>query len=184
MPPRAEAELQREDSQARNQRNPLNLPALRGYVDRLTTVTRSWVDWSDPDEWKKQLPWTVKISPAVENKPFLEVLRANGIEVVNDIACFIQSAMTSARWDRRVSRIEGFCAGAKYALLDAIPGDPGNSQLGGTRDPEAWVSDRNWVGKSLVETAPDYPRVLNNNELYRVLQQKVCENVKRYPKRL
>ncbi|RSL88873.1 hypothetical protein CEP52_015067 [Fusarium oligoseptatum] len=171
MPPLAGEDRQGDNNRVRNTRNHLNLPALRGYVERLTNVTREWVDWSEPDEWKKRLANTIKISPAVENRPFLEVLGANGIEVVDDIACFIQSSLTSARWDRRVSHIERFCAGAGFALLDTIPVDPVNSQLE-ARDPEAWVSDRNQVVEALAEPPPDYPRILNNNELFQVLQKK------------
>ncbi|RMJ09624.1 hypothetical protein CDV36_010751 [Fusarium kuroshium] len=156
---------------SQSSRNRSKFPTLRGFVERWTTTTLAWVDWSEPDAWKKQLANVTKISPEVENRPFLEVLRENGIEIMNEIACFIQPSMSSARWDRRVSHIEGFCAGAKFALQDAIPAGPGNSLLDGARDPEAWVSDRNWVGET-AGPPPNHPRVLDNNGLYHVLLKK------------
>ncbi|KAL2675353.1 hypothetical protein Neosp_011537 [[Neocosmospora] mangrovei] len=173
MQPNAEADRRRENNEAQKPRNPLNHPAFRGYVERFerwTTATLEWVDWSEPDEWRKRLR-TAKISPTIENKSLLEVLREGGIEI-DDIPCFIQPSRSSARWDRRVAQIEKFCAGGEFVLQNTIAGDPERSGVTGTQAPEAWVSDRNWVGDAPVDPRPNYPRILDNNELYQVLQKK------------
>lgn len=175
MQPNTEGERRRENKEAQKPRNPLKHPAFRGYVERFerwTTATLEWVDWFEPDEWRKRLASTAKISPTIENKPFVEALRGNGIEI-DDIPCFIQPSRSSARWDRRVSQIERFCAGGEFVLQNAIAGDPERSEVTGTQEPEAWVSDRNWVDEALVGPRPDYPRILDNKKLYLVLQKKV-----------
>ncbi|UPK98849.1 hypothetical protein LCI18_009784 [Fusarium solani-melongenae] len=174
MQPNTEGERRRENNEAQKPRNPLKHPAFRDYVERFerwTTATLEWVDWFEPDEWKKRLASTHKISPEVENKPFVESLRGNGIEF-DDIPCFIWLSKSSARWDRRVSQIERFCASGEFVLQNAIAGDPERSELTGTQEPEAWVSDRNWVDEALVGPRPDYPRILDNKKLYLVLQKK------------
>ncbi|EEU48123.1 uncharacterized protein NECHADRAFT_75383 [Fusarium vanettenii 77-13-4] len=150
-------------------------PAFRGYVERFerwTTATLEWVDWSEPDEWRKRLTRTAKISPDIENKALLEVLREGDIEI-DDIPCFIQPSRSSARWDRRVSQIEKFCAGGEFVLQNTIAGDPERSEVTGTQEPEAWVSDRNWVDEALVGPRPNYPRILDNKKLFRVLEKTV-----------
>ncbi|RTE79654.1 hypothetical protein BHE90_005831 [Fusarium euwallaceae] len=172
MPPNPEGERRRENDEAQNPRNPPNRPAFRAYFERIErwkTATLEWV--SEPDEWKKRLTKTIKISPKVENKPFLEVLGGNGIES-DAIPCFIQPSRSSARWSRRVSRIERFCEGGTYVLQDAIPGGPEISEFSGTPEPEAWVSDRNWVEEGFVGDHPNYPRILDNKTLHLVLLKK------------
>ncbi|KAM0441053.1 hypothetical protein ACHAPT_000358 [Fusarium lateritium] len=172
MQPSTERERPTDNRQAQNLPNPFKFTALRGCVQRLTTATLELVEWSEPDEWKKRLANTDKISPEDENKPFQELLRHFGVEPENDVASFIQPYMLSARWDRRVSHIEGFCAGGEFALQNAVPAGPETSPLEGTQEPEAWVSDRNWVDETLVGPRPDYPRILNNNRFHLVLQKK------------
>ncbi|KAI8684844.1 hypothetical protein NCS57_00151500 [Fusarium keratoplasticum] len=172
MQPSTAEERRTENQQPQKARNPLKFNALRGYVQRFEQWTLEWVDWSDPDEWRKRLANTTKISPADENTPFLEAMRENDVELEDDIACFIQPSISSARWERRVLHIAGFCVGAEFTLHNTIPVDPAVSQLIGAQEPEAWVSDRNWVDETLVGPRPNYPPILNNRQLYLVLQKK------------
>ncbi|RSL64956.1 hypothetical protein CEP54_004427 [Fusarium duplospermum] len=172
MPPNPEGERRRENDEAQNPRNPLKRPPLRGYFERIerwTTATLEWV--SEPDEWRRRLAKTDKISPTVENKPFIEFIGGIGIES-DDIPSFIQPSRRSARWSRRVSRIERFCEGGGFVLRDAIVGDPERSEFPGTQEPEAWVSDRNWVEENFVGDRPNYPRILDNKTLHLVLLKK------------
>lgn len=175
MQPHTEGQRRRENNEAQIPRNPLKRSAFRGYFEQLErwkTATLEWAEWLEPDEWKRRLASTHKISPEVENKPFVESLRGNGIDF-DDIPCFIQLSKSSARWDRRVAQIERFCASGEFILQSAIEGDPERSGVTGAQEPEAWVSDRNWVEEGLVGPRHEYPRILDNKKLYLVLQKTV-----------
>ncbi|RSL60135.1 hypothetical protein CEP53_005546 [Fusarium sp. AF-6] len=170
MEPRTERERRREQRQAPNARDPLKFAAFGGYVKRLTTATLELV--SETDEWKKRFPNDYKISPEVENKPFGDLLRENELDF-DDIGWLMRPSTSSARCERRVLHVERFCAGAEFVLHNAVPVDPGNSELVEAEEPEAWVSDRNWVEETLVGPRPNYPLILDNKKLYQVLQKKV-----------
>ncbi|UPK97298.1 hypothetical protein LCI18_008233 [Fusarium solani-melongenae] len=149
--------------------NPLKFAAFGGYVKRLTTATLEWV--SEPDEWKKRFTNNKKISPEVENQSFGDVLRASELDF-DEIEWLMRPSTSAARCERRVLHVKRFCAGAEFRLHDAVPADPGILELVGAQEPEAWVSDRNWVDETLVDPPPNYPLMLDNNELYQVLQKK------------
>lgn len=172
MQPGTEGERRRGIRQPHNPRDFLKLAALGGCVEWLATAALPWA--SEPDVWKKRLADTDKISPEVENKPHLEVLRGSEIDY-DDIQLFMRPSATSARWERRILHVERFCAGANFALHNAVPADPGTSELLEAQEPEAWVSDRNWFDEVSATPPPSYPRILDNNGLYHVLQKKVRE---------
>ncbi|RSM21098.1 hypothetical protein CDV31_000146 [Fusarium ambrosium] len=168
MEPRTERDRRKEQQQVPNAQDPLKFAAFGGYVKRLTTATLEWV--SEPDEWKR-FTNNNKISPEVENMSFGDRLRASELDF-DDITWFMRPTTSSARCERRVLHVDRFCAGAAFVLHNAIPVDPGNSEQVKAEEPEAWVSDRNWVDETIVGPHPSYPLILDNKKLYRVLQKK------------
>ncbi|KAI8719507.1 hypothetical protein NCS52_00731400 [Fusarium sp. LHS14.1] len=171
MEPRPERDRQRDGRQAPIPQDPLNhkLAAVGGYFKRLTTATIEWV--SEPDEWKKRFTNNNKISPEIENKSIGDTLRASGVDY-DEIDWLMRPTISSARCERRVLRVKRFCAGADFRLNDAVPAELGNPASVGAQEPEAWVSDRNWVDETFVGDPPNYPLILDNNELYEVLEKK------------
>ncbi|KAJ0156058.1 Transcriptional regulator WAR1 [Fusarium oxysporum f. sp. albedinis] len=77
-------------------------------------------NWYESDEWRKRFGNKVMIIPLDENKAYLEVLHATGLEI-DEIP------------------------GADFTLPNVVPDDAGSSRLQDTQEPKAWVSDRNLI---------------------------------------
>ncbi|KAJ4058933.1 hypothetical protein NW756_000492 [Fusarium oxysporum] len=146
-------------------------------IDRVTTATLEWGDWYESDEWRKGFGNKVLIIPLDENKAYLEVLHATGLEI-DEIPAFMTPYPSSPRWERRVLLVEGFCEGADFRLRNFVPDDASSSRLQDTQEPKAWVSDRNLIHPRNGQSRRAYGRIVNNVELYEIVQQKqFCEDL-------
>ncbi|KAF5712069.1 hypothetical protein FGLOB1_4732 [Fusarium globosum] len=162
-------------------RESYKFPTIGGYlervkaaaIDRVTTATLEWGDWYESDEWRKRFGNKVMIIPMDENKAYLEVLHATGLEI-DEIAAFMTPYPSSPRWERRVLVVEGFCEGADFTLRNFVPDDATSSRLQDTQEPKAWVSDRNLIHPRNGQSRRAYGRIVNNVELYEIVQQKVA----------
>ncbi|KAF4439997.1 hypothetical protein FACUT_3772 [Fusarium acutatum] len=141
-------------------------------IDRVTSATLEWGDWYESDEWRKRFGNKVLVIPVDENKAYLEVLHATGLEI-DEIPAFMTPYPSSPRWERRVLLVEGFCEGADFTLRNFVPDDATSSRLQDTQEPKAWVSDRNLIHPRNGQSRQAYGRIVNNVELYEIVQQKV-----------
>ncbi|KAF9774981.1 hypothetical protein IL306_006980 [Fusarium sp. DS 682] len=154
-------------------------PTVGGYLervrtaalDRVTTATLEWGDWYESDEWRKRFGSKVMIIPLNENKAYLEVLRDTGLEI-DEIFAFMTPYPSSPRWARKVLFVERFCEGADFSLRNFVPDDAGSSRLQDTQESKAWVSDHNLVLPRTGRSRRAYGRIVNNIELYEIVQQK------------
>ncbi|KAH7269391.1 uncharacterized protein BKA55DRAFT_588120 [Fusarium redolens] len=112
------------------------------------------------------------VIPLDENKSYLDVLHDTGLEI-DEIPAFMTPYPSSPRWERRVLFVEGFCEGADFTLRNFVPDDAGSSRLQDTQEPKAWVSDRNLIHPRNGQSRRAYGRIVNNIELYEIVQQKV-----------
>ncbi|KAL5616143.1 hypothetical protein FOBRF1_004891 [Fusarium oxysporum] len=166
-------------------RESYKFPTVGGYLERVkaatlervkTAATLEWGDWYESDEWRKRFGNKVMIIPLDENKTYLEVLHATGLEI-DEIPAFMTPYPSSPRWERRVLFVEGFCEGADFTLRNFVPDDASSSRLQDTQEPKAWVSDRNLIHPRNGQSRRAYGHIVNNIELYEIVQQKrFCED--------
>ncbi|RTE73919.1 hypothetical protein BHE90_011633 [Fusarium euwallaceae] len=109
---------------------PRKSSVLAERITRFTTFPLEWVSWSEPDEWKKRCCKNTRLRGSIENRPFFDILKENGIEESSQVQTFFRSrGGSSARWDRRILHMERFCEGASSDLDRPVPGDTENPVL-------------------------------------------------------
>ncbi|KAM0343197.1 hypothetical protein ACHAPU_008790 [Fusarium lateritium] len=158
-----------------NPRNNRKLPVV-GYLARVKTVldqvAATTTQWGEKYEWDRRFGHRVKVKAIVqENIPFINLLRATD-EEVDDMVTFMIPHPSSPRWEDRLTQVQEFCEGADFSIQNFVPDIPGNSRLRDAQEPKAWVFDCSLVPQANVHPQDLDACLLNNAELYKVLQQK------------